>query len=629
MGWFNDSDSEDSGKRKRKEPIMFNLSSKEEGSCKVEASSSPEKINGPIEDSVDAGDDPLEVYMKLLPSVTTKTTSTAAKHGRLDVDNEEEEIEEDRTYDDFKLQSDFTEDSKRKGNEVKNSLKTTFHRAGEGKTPSIAHDDEDDINDFETNKKIIEPLEKVDHSSISYRPFRKHFRNPSATTAGSSWRIDHDVTISNDQIDPVLTFAEYQDSFAPEVLSYLESNNYRIPTPVQAQSIPVSLTGQDLIVTSRTGSGKTLAYLLPLFVHVMDQEEIKPNVDGPIAIVLTPTRELAKQVYVNAKQLFKCLGAKVIVATGGLGTYEMSKDLKRGCELVVSTPGRLIDMVKRKATNMERVTIVVLDEADKMLEMGFGPQVSSILESIRSDRQTLMFSATFGKKVESNARKWLHKPVRIAVGRTGASSENVQQHVMYFKQFEDKVTWLLEMIPILAAVGRMIIFVASRENCNTLASRVNKSLDPNGDIRVEFIHGDRHQIDRNKALGSFRDGRAKVLIATDVASRGLDVTDVMTVINFDPAKTYDSHVHRCGRAGRLSKTLNEEKQGVAYTLLTDKDADFGLTLLESFEREGRGEITKQLIELSMKSKRYGGSRPKYSRQGLGFHESPAKRSRWG
>jgi ATP-dependent RNA helicase DDX42 len=119
------------------------------------------------------------------------------------------------------------------------------------------------------------------------------------------------------------------------------------------------------------------------------------------------------------------------------------------------------------------------------------------------------------------------------------------------------------------------------------------------------------------------------LIATDVASRGLDVTDVMTVINFDPAKSYDSHVHRCGRAGRLSKTLNEQKQGVAYTLLTDQDADFGLTLLESFEREGRGEITKELIDLSMKSKRYGGSRPKHSRQGLGFQESENKRSRWG
>lgn len=632
MGWFDDSDSEESGKETRREPIMFHLPPNDEGSSQIAAGTiSSEKINSQDEVNDDGEDDPLDIYMMSLPSATAKTTTIAAKHGRLDVDNEEEEIEEERmqTNYDEKMSSDFAEDSKRQPKDPKSSLETRFHRAGDSRKSSMAHA-EDGVNDFDEAQKItIEPLEKVDHSRITYQSFRKHFRNPSNTPSGSAWRKDHDVTCSDDQIDPVLAFTEYQDTFAPEVLSYLESNNYRIPTPVQAQSIPVSLTGQDLIVTSRTGSGKTLAYLLPLFVHVMDQDEIKPNVDGPIAIVLTPTRELAKQVYVIAKQLFKCLGAKVIVATGGLGTYEMSKELKRGCELVVSTPGRLIDMVKRKATNLERVTIVVLDEADKMLEMGFGPQVSSILESIRSDRQTLMFSATFGKKVENNARKWLHRPVRIAIGRTGTSSEHVQQHVMYFKQYEDKVTWLLEMIPILAPVGRMIIFVASRDACNSLTSRVNEKIDPNGDIRVDFIHGERHQIDRNKALSSFRDGRVKVLIATDVASRGLDVTDVMTVINFDPAKSYDSHVHRCGRAGRLSKTLNEQKQGVAYTLLTDQDADFGLTLLESFEREGRGEITKELIDLSMKSKRYGGSRPKHSRQGLGFQESENKRSRWG
>jgi len=167
-----------------------------------------------------------------------------------------------------------------------------------------------------------------------------------------------------------------------------------------------------MLVTSFTGSGKTLGYVLPLLVHILDQPHIQPGVDGPIAIILTPTRELARQVHLVCKKIPKLIGAIAIAVTGGMGTYEMTKELKKGCEVAVSTPGRWIDMVKKKATNFDRTTLVILDEADKMLEMGFEAQVGSILESIRPDRQSWMFSATFGVRVERVAKSWLKTPVR-------------------------------------------------------------------------------------------------------------------------------------------------------------------------------------------------------------------------
>ena len=388
--------------------------------------------------------------------------------------------------------------------------------------------------------------------------------------------------------------------------------------------------GSDLIVTSKTGSGKTLAYILPLVTHVIDQPHIVANRDGPIALVLTPTRELAKQVFLVAKKVLHLVGAKVCAVTGGTGTYEMSKELKKGCELVVSTPGRFIDMVKRKATNCRRITFIVLDEADKMLDMGFETQCASIMNNVRPDRQTLMFSATFGKRVERAAKGWLQNPVRIAIGRTGSSSEYVDQHVLVLPSHNSKLTWLVEMLPILAPIGKMIIFVASRADCDAITKHISGT-----SVSIDSIHGDKHQSDRNAALSALRKGKIRALVATDVAARGLDVSDVMTVINFDPAKNLDSHVHRIGRAGRLNKDISDPDKhvrGNAYTLLTSKNADFANVLLEAFVREGR-EVSDEFSQLAMKSRHHGsGGRQKRNQSGLGYYGGSSdvgKRGRWG
>ena len=212
--------------------------------------------------------------------------------------------------------------------------------------------------------------------------------------------------------------------------------------------------------------------------------------------------------------------------------------------------------------------------------------------------------------------------IRIAIGRTGASSEHVDQHVMVLPNRSSKIQWLKEMLPVLSPLGRCIVFVASRADCDALTQTILQSFAAAGDSTsvsptIVSIHGDKDQRDRNQAISQFKKQSSAILIATDVASRGLDVAGIMTVINFDAAKNLDSYVHRIGRAGRLQKDGDEHQRGVAYTLLTDKNADFALTLAESFEREGRA-VSQELVALSQKAKRFGGGRKKNSKVGLGF-----------
>jgi len=579
------------------------------------------------------------------------------------------------------------------------------------------YNDSDD--DYQSEKRLqkkrtIDPLAKINHDTKNYAPFQKSFWNDddandhdhqpssrsnssakSTTTIGKTWRTTNIVQCSID-IEPILAFDEYgaaattarrrqrqqnhdptnrpkgeeemtdEGLLPPEVLTYLSKNGYREPTPVQAQAIPVALSGMDLLVTSQTGSGKTLAYIIPLLTHILAQPHIQPSIDGPIALILTPTRELARQVHLLTKKLLHTVGGTAVAVTGGMGTYEMTKELRKGCEVVVSTPGRFIDMVggcdgaagcgkkRRAATNCDRITLVILDEADKMLEMGFESQVGSILQNVRPDRQSWMFSATFGKRIERVAKGWLRDPVRIAVGRTGSSSEHVTQHVLVLPSREAKKQWLIEMYPILAGLGRLIVFVASRAGCDEIADLLrnnNGSTTTNGTTKnttglaVDSIHGERHQSDRNAALSKLRKGKLDALVATDVAARGLDITDIMTVCNFDCAKNLDSHVHRVGRAGRLSnknkdskgssnsihhdnepqqeQQQQQHKKGAAYTLLTPQNSDFANVLVEAFQREGR-EVSDELLQLSRRSRHCnnggGGGRKKWNRTGLGFRD---------
>ena len=566
------------------------------------------------DDDADADVDPLDAFMCGVQSEakrdaedTKRRAACAAaddagsasedatrKRARLDVDNAEEAT------------SHWTERSAVSSSTAADAAASANKRL----LPGALDDDDERKYAPQLQNQEIDPLAKVDHSGILYNAFEREFYKPTNSPLGPHWRRDNEVSCSLN-VDPILSFADLGPTVLHrEVMEYLDTSGYKTPTLVQAQSLPIALSGRDCMVTASTGSGKTLSYAIPLTVHCVAQDHIQPGVDGPIGLILAPTRELASQVHKQCNRLLKTLGGRAVCVTGGnKGTWELSKDLRKGCEVVVSTPGRLIDLVKTKATNLRRVTLIVLDECDRMLSMGFEKQVTSIMENVRPDRQTLMFSATLGRRVEKVAKQWLVNPVRIAVGRTGLSSEHVSQHVLVLPSYQAKKQWMMEMTPTLAKVGRMIVFVSSRADCEDLATKMQQHPSIGGaGLPIDSIHGDKHQTDRNAALNALRKGKLAALIATDVAARGLDVDDVMTVVNFDPAKNLDAHVHRVGRAGRMSTAHTsggdaEQKKGVAYTLLTPKNADFANVLMNAFVREGR-HVGDDLEKLAKQSKHY-------------------------
>lgn len=223
---------------------------------------------------------------------------------------------------------------------------------------------------------------------------------------------------------PVKTFEDL--GFDSALMSAIAKQGYERPTPIQCQSCPIVLSGRDLIGIAKTGSGKTAAFVLPMMVHIMDQPELGKG-EGPIGVICAPTRELAQQIYSEAKKFAKVYGIRISGVYGGMSKFEQFKELKAGCEVVVATPGRLIDMIKMKALTMQRATYLVLDEADRMFDLGFEPQIRSIVGQIRPDRQTLLFSATMPKRVERLAREILTDPIRVTVGEVGSANEDITQ----------------------------------------------------------------------------------------------------------------------------------------------------------------------------------------------------------
>ena len=553
--------------------------------------------NNGNEGSNDEAEDPLDAYMKSLNDDQHKNQHNQPRAARLDVENEEEATSHWKEREAESKQSSAADQSK---DASESALNTMFHKAG-----SVAPD------------QI--KLEEVQHSNVKYEPFRKNFLPPKDTSWGHQWRNENTVTCTPGTIDPVAGFEQIQDVLGTDLISTVKKKGYVDPTAVQAQTLAVALAGRDALVTASTGSGKTLAYIWPMVVHVCDQRMLDPG-EGPIGIVLVPTRELALQVQKYAQTMIQPLKGKSMAITGGVNNYQLVQNFsKSGCEIVVATPGRFLDVlsVKKNGISLLRVTMIVLDECDKMLDMGFEAQVVQILKNVRPDRQSLLLSATIGRKVEKVVQQWLTNPVRVSVGRTGQASNHVQQHVMVLPSFDAKKQWIKQMVPVLADVGRTLVFVATRVDCETLADIVRGA---DQSLVIETLHGDKHASDRQTALRAFAKGKLSALIATDVASRGLDIANVSTIVNFDPAKNLDIHTHRVGRAGRLSKDDQKHTEGTAYTLLTGKNADFAHVLMGSFERDGRGVISDELRALAGKSRRSGNvaSRDKWNKAGLGF-----------
>eukprot|EP01133_Synstelium_polycarpum_P019804 gene19804-23719_t len=429
-------------------------------------------------------------------------------------------------------------------------------------------------------KRIIEALAPLDHSKITYEEFDKCFYEEHPDIASLTpdrvlqLRMELDIRIKGrDLVNPVTSFGHF--GFDDTMIQAVQKQGYESPTSIQRQAVPIAMSGRDMIALAKTGSGKTASFIWPAIIHIMNQPYLEKG-DGPIALFVAPTRELAHQIYLETQKFAKYYKLRTSVLYGGVTKLLQCRELKAGCEIIVSTPGRLIDMIKLKATRMNRVTFLVLDEADRMFDLGFGPQIQSIVGQIRPDRQTLLFSATFPQNIENLAREILNDPIRISIGNTGSANQDITQLVNVLQSDREKWDWLVQRLPNLLLQGNVLIFVSTKNATNELAANLLKFGFP---------------------IGRFKDGSVPVLVATDVAARGLDINLIKNVVNFDPSRDIDSHTHRIGRTGRAGTT------GVAHTLVTPKDINFSADLVKHLE-EANQLVPPELVAIAMNNNQF-------------------------
>jgi ATP-dependent RNA helicase RhlE len=332
----------------------------------------------------------------------------------------------------------------------------------------------------------------------------------------------------------------------------LKAAGFETPTPIQEKAIPQGLAGQDLVATAQTGTGKTLAFLVPALERLLAQPSKKPHV-----LVLVPTRELAMQVHAVYEQLHGKLPHAALVI-GGLSENKQISSLRSGARLIVATPGRLEDFLKRKLVDLREIGMLVLDEADRMLDMGFLPAIRRILGAIPSTRQTLCFSATMPPAIAALVADYMRTPVRVELGSTLKPAATVELHAFEVPQ-ASKLDALRQLL--YAEKGQTLVFAKTKRGTERLA----KNLVRDG-FSAAMIHGDRTQAQRTRALADFTDGKSKVLVATDVAARGLDVPEVAHVINYDLPQVPEDFIHRVGRTGRAGQ------KGLASTLVSAGEA---------------------------------------------------------
>nr|XP_056719323.1 ATP-dependent RNA helicase DDX42 isoform X1 [Euleptes europaea]XP_056719324.1 ATP-dependent RNA helicase DDX42 isoform X1 [Euleptes europaea] len=478
-----------------------------------------------------------------------------------------------------------------------------------------------DGNPIAPSKKIIDPLPPIDHSEIEYPPFEKNFYDEheeiTSLTPQQVVELRHKLNLRVSGAAPPRpgsSFAHF--GFDEQLMHQIRKSEYTQPTPIQCQGVPVALSGRDMIGIAKTGSGKTAAFIWPMLIHIMDQKELEPG-DGPIAVIVCPTRELCQQIHAECKRFGKAYNLRSVAVYGGGSMWEQAKALQEGAEIVVCTPGRLIDHVKKKATNLQRVTYLVFDEADRMFDMGFEYQVRSVASHVRPERQTLLFSATFRKKIEKLARDILIDPIRVVQGDIGEANEDITQ-IVEILSGPNKWNWLTSRLVEFTSSGSVLLFVTKKANAEELANNLRQEGHSLG-----LLHGDMDQSERNKVISDFKKSTFPVLVATDVAARGLDIPSIKTVINYDVARDIDTHTHRIGRTGRAGE------KGVAYTMLTPKDSNFAGDLVRNLEGANQ-HVSKELLDLAMqnawfrKSRFKGGKGKKLNigGGGLGYRERP-------
>lgn len=347
----------------------------------------------------------------------------------------------------------------------------------------------------------------------------------------------------------------------PKLLKAVADSGYLTMTPIQAKAIPIVLDGRDVMGAAQTGTGKTAAFSLPLLQKMLKHENpsMSPARHPVRALVLAPTRELADQVANSVKQYSKFTKLRAAVVFGGIDMKPQTLELKAGVEVLIATPGRLLDHIEAKNAVLNQVEYVVLDEADRMLDIGFLPDLQRILSYLPKQRQTLLFSATFSPEIKRLAESYLQDPILVEVARPNATASTVEQR-FYSVASEDKRRAVLKLLKE-RSISQAIVFVNSKLGCARLA----RSFERDG-LRTNALHGDKSQDERLKALAAFKRGEVDVLVATDVAARGLDIADLPAVFNFDVPFNAEDYVHRIGRTGRAGAS------GLAMTLVAREDA---------------------------------------------------------
>ena len=395
-----------------------------------------------------------------------------------------------------------------------------------------------------------------------------------------AWRRKHEITVFGTNVPkPVRTFEE---ASVPEfMLKEIMKAGFTEPTAIQSQGWPMALSGRDMVGIAQTGSGKTLSFLVPAVEHIVAQPELKRG-DGPIALVLAPTRELAVQIQAECIKFGSSTGVKSTCIYGGVPKHQQARDLRNGVEVVVATPGRMIDMLEAGITNCHRVTYLVLDEADRMLDMGFEPQIRSIVSQVRPDRQTLLWSATWPKEVQSLARDFLQPDfIQVNIGALDLqANKHITQLAEVVRDERDKNDRLFKFLRETVQNARTIIFVDTKKMADSLCRQLRQS-----GVNALAVHGDKSQQERDFVVNEFKIGRAPIMIATDVASRGLDVKEIAYVINYDMPSDIESYIHRIGRTGRKNQK-GGYNEGVSLTYVEPPASKVLLDLVDIMDKAG-------------------------------------------
>lgn len=440
-------------------------------------------------------------------------------------------------------------------------------------------------SDYELAKgiKYSKPLE------TSWTP-PKHIRDLSDEDATNRRKKMQILVEGEDIPPPIRTFREMR--FPPALLKYLQTMGIKKPTEIQAQGLPVALMGRDMIGVAFTGSGKTLAFVLPILMRSLEQQLEKPLLsgEGPLGLILCPSRELARQTQEVCLKIASYLrdegypSVNVLLCIGGIDMREQFHKIRReGIHIVVATPGRLQHLLESKKFNFDRCSYLCMDEADRMIDLGFEEDIRTILSFFNCQRQTLLFSATMPIKIREFAASALVKPVTVNVGRAGAANVNVKQQVEYVP----KETRILHILDSLQKTAPPVLIFAENKND---VDDIQEYLLLKG-VEAVAIHGGKDQSEREYAIKSFREGRRDVLVATDVASKGLDFPDIQHVILFDMPKEIEDYIHRIGRTGRGGKS------GVATTYINSECTEQVLLDLKHLLIEAKQKVPKFLVNL--------------------------------